>query len=114
MIIPTARTMCGAPETYNLYAFDISFIGFRFLSQTSAWLGMDDIRYEGLYISLDTNRPTKYFNWHSGEPSGGSGEHCVEIYFDSGEWNDVSCNHMKSFVCKKGQRGEYAVNFSAA
>ena len=42
-------------------------------------------------------------NWNTGEPSdpvNATNEECVEMYRDSGKWNDIPCNQRKAFACK--------------
>ena len=47
-----------------------------------------------------------YFNWAPGEPSdvnGTYGEHCVEMYVNGGQWNDITCEATNGFVCMTSQ-----------
>ena len=44
-----------------------------------------------------------YTNWNVGEPSDAINstiEECVEMYRDTGLWNDVDCLQKNAFVCK--------------
>ncbi|XP_055995966.1 macrophage mannose receptor 1-like isoform X2 [Ostrea edulis] len=45
-----------------------------------------------------------FLNWNKGEPSdsmSSSQEECVEMYTDTGKWNDVTCFTKRRYVCKK-------------
>lgn len=51
--------------------------------------------------------PVNFLNWNKGEPSdamSSSQEECVEMYTDSGKWNDVTCFTKRRYVCKKTAR----------
>ncbi|KAJ8419188.1 hypothetical protein AAFF_G00006870 [Aldrovandia affinis] len=63
----------------------------------SFWIGMyKNHKEEWLWID---NKVVDYTNWEQDEPSS-SNEECVEIYSDSGRWNNVNCHRYKSYICK--------------
>ena len=44
-----------------------------------------------------------YFNWGADEPNDGAGgvqEDCVNMYENSGFWNDFDCNSYFGYVCE--------------
>ena len=42
--------------------------------------------------------PLKYTNWAPGQPSSPS-ERCVELFPNTGQWNDRKCEEMQGYVC---------------
>ena len=45
--------------------------------------------------------PLDFTNWADGEPNDyGDGEDCGEMFFSERDWNDISCNSYRSWVCK--------------
>lgn len=58
-------------------------------------------------FSWHDGSPVNFLNWNKGEPSdpmSSSQEECVEMYTDSGKWNDVTCFTKRRYVCKKTPR----------
>ncbi|XP_055307120.1 perlucin-like [Sitodiplosis mosellana] len=52
---------------------------------------------------MSTGKPLGYSNWLPNEPnhSGAKMEHCLEINFLQGKWNDNECNTgSRYFVCQ--------------
>ena len=41
-----------------------------------------------------------------GEPSNGGdqGEHCAQILFDNGKWNDYDCYAQMGYICKRSRK----------
>lgn len=54
----------------------------------------------GEWLWLD-NTAVNFVNWNTGEPSPQQNEHCVEMYANSGYWNNIYCTSYKGYVCKK-------------
>ncbi|MBN3307386.1 MRC1 protein, partial [Amia calva] len=63
----------------------------------SFWIGFYK-NVNGQWLWLD-NSVVDYTNWNSGEPSEHN-EECVEIYSDTGKWNNINCNSYKPYICK--------------
>ncbi|XP_063422180.1 macrophage mannose receptor 1-like isoform X2 [Mytilus trossulus] len=65
------------------------------------WVGLTKGINSGFMWS--DNTAVSYTNWNAGEPSdpvNATNEECVEMYRDTGKWNDIPCDQKKSFVCK--------------
>uniref|UniRef100_A0A8C8RHJ4 Macrophage mannose receptor 1 n=1 Tax=Pelusios castaneus TaxID=367368 RepID=A0A8C8RHJ4_9SAUR len=63
------------------------------------WTGMYS-NVDGEWLWLD-NTAVDFVNWNVGEPSSQQNEHCVEMYANSGYWNNIYCSSYKGYVCKK-------------
>ncbi|OXB84688.1 UNVERIFIED_CONTAM: hypothetical protein H355_001165 [Colinus virginianus] len=63
------------------------------------WTGMYR-NVDGEWLWLD-NTAVNFVNWNTGEPSPQQNEHCVEMYANSGYWNNIYCSSYKGYVCKK-------------
>ena len=69
------------------------------------WIGLSDIQIEGQWEGVDPRyRRSEYRNWYPGEPNGGRGENCMEMYNHDWDnrWNDKSCSDGRPFACEKG------------
>lgn len=56
-----------------------------------------------------------FLNWNKGESLDAMSffqEECVEMYIDSGKWNDVICFIKRRYVCKKIVRMYYIMKES--
>lgn len=47
-----------------------------------------------------------FTNWAEDEPNGQGKENCVEMYVETGEWNDFFCFGHRGYVCKVRKLGE--------
>ncbi|XP_063078987.1 C-type lectin domain family 11 member A [Engraulis encrasicolus] len=67
------------------------------------WLGVNDLRSEGMYLYEDTTRVT-YFQWRkhflSSQPDGGKRENCVSMSSDDGDWWDSYCDRRMYYLCE--------------
>ncbi|XP_061179353.1 macrophage mannose receptor 1-like [Saccostrea echinata] len=66
------------------------------------WLGMTKGFSDG--FQWKDGSAVNFLNWDKGEPSdamSSSQEECVEMYTNSGKWNDVTCFTKRRYVCKK-------------
>ncbi|XP_030638802.1 C-type lectin domain family 11 member A [Chanos chanos] len=67
------------------------------------WLGINDLRSEGLYLFDDSTRVT-YFQWRkhflSSQPDGGKRENCVAMSSDDGDWWDNYCDRRMYYLCE--------------
>lgn len=67
---------------------------------SGAYMGVNDLRHEGVFTYVDLSPITTFSKWRQGEPSGGDDdEDCTEIAA-SGEWTDVACPPTMCFVCE--------------
>lgn len=67
---------------------------------SGAYVGVHDLRQEGLFTYVDLSPIGIFSKWRQGEPSSGDDdEDCVEMVA-SGEWTDVACNRTTCFVCE--------------
>ncbi|NXS54327.1 MRC1 protein, partial [Brachypteracias leptosomus] len=66
------------------------------------WTGMYR-NVDGEWLWLD-NTAVNFVNWNVGEPSPQQNEHCVEMYANSGYWNNIYCSSYKGYICKKPKR----------
>ncbi|ESO86195.1 hypothetical protein LOTGIDRAFT_235549 [Lottia gigantea] len=65
------------------------------------WIGLYKVANGGFQWS--DKSPALFLNWATGEPSDTDAklhENCVELYRDSGVWNDVDCFGNKAYICK--------------
>lgn len=71
------------------------------------WLGINDLRSEGLYLFDDGTR-VSYFQWRkhflSSQPDGGKRENCVAMSSDDGDWWDQYCDRTMNYVCEFDDR----------
>ena len=63
------------------------------------WIGLNDRDTEGEYI-WENESPFDFESWNEGEPNNYDGdENCVEMYSNTGLWNDVHCRNEQGFIC---------------
>ncbi|XP_026196859.1 C-type lectin domain family 11 member A [Anabas testudineus] len=71
------------------------------------WLGINDLRSEGLYLFDDGTR-VSYFQWRkhflSSQPDGGRRENCVAMSSDDGDWWDHYCDRTMNYLCEFDDR----------
>ncbi|XP_051745521.1 galactose-specific lectin nattectin-like isoform X2 [Ctenopharyngodon idella] len=68
---------------------------------TRAWIGGSDAAEEGVWLWSDGTKMI-YQIWSPGNPSNYLGkEHCLEMNYGNGNWNDGNCSVKKPFVCAK-------------
>ncbi|KAH8274476.1 hypothetical protein KR026_002153, partial [Drosophila bipectinata] len=65
------------------------------------WIGYNDIKMEGVYISSATGKNATILKWAPGEPTNGlgSGQHCVTL-FDRKHMDDDYCSKKRNFICQ--------------
>ena len=80
----------------------------------TVWIGGSDSDVEGVYrwdaggttFPPSPGAEVNYENWGPGEPNDGSAwgtinsEDCVEMYIESGQWNDRVCDFEQAYVCE--------------
>ncbi|XP_022071199.1 C-type lectin domain family 11 member A isoform X1 [Acanthochromis polyacanthus] len=71
------------------------------------WLGINDLRSEGMYLFDDGTR-VSYFQWRkhflSSQPDGGRRENCVAMSSDDGDWWDHYCDRTMNYLCEFDDR----------
>ncbi|XP_060075433.1 perlucin-like protein [Ylistrum balloti] len=67
------------------------------------YIGATDQQHEGLFIWTNSGDALEYGNWNDGEPNQhlGTPENCAEIDTRSGRWNDIPCDIVMRFICKR-------------
>ena len=68
------------------------------------WIGIHDIKNEGIFVYDSNDLPISYTNWGASAPNDANGEDCVEIGYppyDNYKWNDRSCSAKNPFVCER-------------
>ena len=65
------------------------------------WIGLDDRLVEGTFRWLD-GATSSYRKWSPNEPNNNLGkEDCINLSPSNlGRWDDVLCDHARSFMCK--------------
>ncbi|XP_066502466.1 lymphocyte antigen 75, partial [Hoplias malabaricus] len=76
-------------------------------ASSDVWIGLNDLGFSGYYMWSDNHEAT-FTYWAPGEPNNhlGFDEHCVEMYHETGRWNDVTCTELNTFICKM-PKGHY-------
>eukprot|EP01083_Nonionella_stella_P081663 225080_1 len=69
-----------------------------------SWIGFYDAQKEGHWKWIGYNR-SSFTDWSSSNPSNSGTEDCCTINHESGEWNDVKCSALTTFVC--AEPGDY-------
>lgn len=67
---------------------------------SGAYVGVNDLRNEGVFTYADLSPITTFSKWGLGEPSGGDDDEDCVVLVASGEWMDVACNPAMCFVCE--------------
>ncbi|XP_052770743.1 brevican core protein-like [Mya arenaria] len=60
------------------------------------WIGLNDIKTEGVYVWADTNTPATYIDWHPGQPESGADDCVVAAHYFNWEWGDYNCMTTES------------------
>ncbi|CAH1796402.1 unnamed protein product [Owenia fusiformis] len=64
------------------------------------WIGLNNRDTKQGHVWTDGSS-VAFTNWAENEPNNGDGvENCVEMYSDSGLWNDNKCDNTRNWVCK--------------
>ncbi|KAF7653995.1 hypothetical protein LDENG_00075190, partial [Lucifuga dentata] len=103
-----AQTTCrslGAEHVSILSMTEQSWLeSYLYLATSDVWTGLNDLDFSGLY-SWSDNHWVTFTYWSTGEPNNHEGfsEDCVEMSHQTGRWNDVSCNELNTYICKKAK-----------
>ena len=66
------------------------------------WLGLTDAQSEDNWYWPTTKADVNYTRFHPGDPNGGTGENCVIIWQENGNWADLSCgSNLGYHVCER-------------
>ncbi|GAA6074574.1 macrophage mannose receptor 1, partial [Tachysurus ichikawai] len=77
------------------------------LATSDVWIGLNDLEFSGFFTWSDKHQ-VKFTYWAPGEPNNHMGfkEDCVEMYYQTGRWNDVTCTELNTYICKM-PKGHY-------
>ncbi|GMS88505.1 hypothetical protein PENTCL1PPCAC_30559, partial [Pristionchus entomophagus] len=69
----------------------------------SAWIGLNDIQREDVFVNADGSPASSYRKWEDGQPDNFShNENCVEMMGGGeGRWRDSLCLLTKRFICRR-------------
>ena len=70
------------------------------VSNNFIYIDGTDAATEGTFVSNVTGRNLTYLPWNGGEPNYWGNEDCLNIYRDSGKWNDIPCDRQLPSVCE--------------
>ena len=69
------------------------------LTEGKWWIGLNDRDNEGEYV-WESGSSFDFEAWNEGEPNNYEGsENCVEMYSNTGMWNDARCRNEQGFIC---------------
>ena len=102
-----AQTQCESSGSHLVTIHSASEQGF--LTSTvipqaeRAWVGLQRDSASGSFDSWDDGSRVDFTDWASNDipSSPGSGENCVVLRANTKDWNDVTCTHLRAFVCEK-------------
>lgn len=69
-------------------------------SAGAIWLGGSDAAKEGDWRWIIDNSKIEYTKWNSGEPNNSGNEDCLQVYPNSGLWNDLNGTQSYPFICE--------------
>ena len=64
------------------------------------WTGGHDIGFEGNWIWAKSRQPLGDFVWASGQPNGGIGQNCLDLYVEDFEGHDALCTETLYPICQ--------------
>jgi hypothetical protein len=62
------------------------------------WIGLKDVKDEGVFVWSVSQTNVSWTNWSPGEPNGGTNENCVVSTVDA-RWGDVWCGANAFALC---------------
>ncbi|XP_038845355.1 macrophage mannose receptor 1 [Salvelinus namaycush] len=74
---------------------------YLYMATNDVWIGLNDVGFSGLF-SWSDNHWVTFTYWAPGEPNNHQGfnEDCVEMFYQTGRWNDVPCTELNTYICK--------------
>ena len=63
-------------------------------------MGANDSATDGTWVWVDGEEWGQYTNWGPGEPNGDTMEECLEMFHNTGKWNDRGSKILQFSVCK--------------
>ncbi|KAJ8402327.1 hypothetical protein AAFF_G00368160 [Aldrovandia affinis] len=100
-----ARTECmklGADLVSIMSMTEQSWLeSYLYLATSDVWTGLNDKEFSGFFIWSD-HHDVSFTYWAPGEPNNHAGfnEDCVEMFYQTGRWNDVPCTEQNTYICK--------------
>ncbi|KAF3849178.1 hypothetical protein F7725_015675 [Dissostichus mawsoni] len=97
----TCRAM-GAELVSILSMTEQSWLeSYLYMATSDVWTGLTDLVVTGMFTWSDEHMVT-FTYWAPGEPNNHDGFHedCVEMLYQTGRWNDVSCTELNTYICK--------------
>ncbi|XP_039257357.2 uncharacterized protein LOC120333984 isoform X1 [Styela clava] len=71
----------------------------HYLTGAYAWIGLDDISKEGIWVWSDGGNESTSAIWQSSQPNGGRKENCAVIVLPGAF--DIACSGVQRFVCER-------------
>ncbi|KAL2099694.1 hypothetical protein ACEWY4_004088 [Coilia grayii] len=77
---------------------------YLYMATNDVWTGLNDLSFSG-FFSWSDQHPVTFTYWAPGEPNNHLGfkEDCVEMFYQTGRWNDVTCTELNTYICKKAK-----------
>ncbi|KAM4528248.1 uncharacterized protein PAE49_000185 [Odontesthes bonariensis] len=74
---------------------------YLYMATSDVWTGLNDLFVPGMFTWSDEHIVT-FTYWAPGEPNNhiGFNEDCVEMSYQTGRWNDISCAELNTYICK--------------
>ncbi|XP_041566553.1 C-type lectin 37Db-like [Drosophila elegans] len=102
--LPVAEAICremGGSLVAIKDQAELDAINAKINNNSRFWLGINDRKNNGTYVSQATGKEAPFLKWRSGEPNNkGGDEHCVELL--DGVMNDVPCSMHLFTICQEG------------
>ncbi|XP_033173958.1 accessory gland protein Acp29AB [Drosophila mauritiana] len=77
---------------------DLNAIKANLQRDTHYWLGINDLKYKGEFLSMSTGKSAPFLKWGSGGPSQLDTFNCVFLY--NGEMHNYPCKYNFQFICQ--------------
>ncbi|XP_067687491.1 macrophage mannose receptor 1-like [Haliotis asinina] len=105
----SARAWCQKDDGDLLRISNTDILGFakdHIDTSGNWWVGLNDIKQEGVFVWLDDKSPSGVIQWKPGEPNQDGNEDCVGLSMTFGQqlygkYNDFVCGSKLNFICAK-------------